>query len=132
MNPKGATHGNLLSDLRGFFASLVEHLHLLVTLATVEAREALTIYLLVGIALVVALVCAFFAYILLVLFIAFGVAALFRVDWIWITLGLALLHLAGTAGGVVFAMKKWKIPVFVHTSEEIRADIKALRPSQRP
>ena len=116
-----ATRG-LIGELLGLLGSLGDHLQDLVALAGVESREAVGIYVRVAIFLILALILVIFGYAFIVLFIAFALAALFQVGWIWITLGLAGLHIAGAIGCFLYVKARLKAPVFAATSVELRKD----------
>ena len=65
----------------------------LLQLAGLETKEAALVGLRLLILLIVAAVCvAIFGYLLSLFFVAFLLAIVFQISWIWISLGLALLH----------------------------------------
>ena len=66
-------------------------------------------------------------YIVLLLFIAFQLAAVFGINWIWITLGLALLHLLGAAVCALHVRNHLPTPVFTSTSAELKRDFATLK-----
>lgn len=117
----------VLAELLNFLSSFGEHLQALVALAGLESREAAGVYVRALIALVVALILLVFGYLLALLFVAFAVAHLFAVAWIWIALGLAVLHFLGVAGCVFYLKTKLKSPVFTATSAELQRDFTALK-----
>jgi uncharacterized membrane protein YqjE len=114
------------------FGSLTRHLQSLATLAGMEGREAVALYVRLAIALGAALFCAAFGYIFIILSIAFAIASLFGVAWVWICLGLAVLHLLGALIGGLYLKKNFRTPIFRATAEEIRKDTTALRDSTAP
>jgi len=77
--------------------------------------------------MLVALVLALFTYLLMLLFVAFLLATVFQIAWMWIALGLGVLHLLGVAGCVLYAKGYLRSPVFVETSTELRKDFNALK-----
>ncbi|MDD5198573.1 MAG: phage holin family protein [Terrimicrobiaceae bacterium] len=109
------------------FGSLVRHLQSLLALADLEGREAMGVYLRVAIALGAALFCAAFGYVFVLLFVAFALDRMLGVDWIWISLGFAVLHLLGAVAGGLYVKKNFATPIFRSTAEEIRRDLAALR-----
>jgi hypothetical protein len=54
---------------------------------------------------------------------AVAVIALYsQVNWGWITLGVGVLHIAGTAVFTLIAKAKWGQPVFAATLQEFKKD----------
>jgi len=130
--PLPSAHGHesprgLWAELLGLTGSFGRHIQALVALAGLEGREAAALYLRVAIAGVAALVLLLFGYLLLLLFVAFCLATFFKIDWMWITLGLGILHLIGVAGCAFFIQEKLKSPVFTETSAELRKDFHSLK-----
>ncbi len=115
-----------MAELLGFAGTFGRHLQALAALASFETREAAGVYLRVVIALVAGIVCAVFAYLLLLLFVAFLAATVFHINWIWIALGLSLLHLAGAGACAWFIRARLKTPVFASTNAELRRDFDAM------
>lgn len=113
-------------ELLSFFGSLGRHLQALVALAGTESREAAGLYLRVLLAAVAVLVVAVFGYVFLLLFVAFVLALVFAVNWIWICLGLAALHFLAGAIGAVYIKSHLQTPVFSATSAELKKDFEAL------
>jgi uncharacterized membrane protein YqjE len=114
------------------FGSLTRHLQSLAALAGMEGREALALYVRLAVALGASLFLAAFGYIFVILFVAFAVAHFFHVDWLWISLGYAVLHLLGVLAGGFYLKKNFRTPVFRATAEEIRKDAAALRGGTSP
>jgi uncharacterized membrane protein YqjE len=114
------------------FGSITRHLQSLVALAGLEGREALALYVRLAIVLGAGLFFAAFGYIFVVLFVAFAIAHLFHVDWLWISLGLAAFHLLAALIAGLYVKKYFRTPVFRGTAEEIRKDAAALRSSATP
>ncbi len=115
------------AELLKFLSSFGEHLQALFALAGLESREAAGVYVRALIALGVALILLIFGYLLTLIFVAFAVAHLFRMDWIWISLGLGILHFLGVAACLVYLKTKLKSPVFTATSAELQRDFAALK-----
>lgn len=125
--PGRESRRGLAAELMNFFSSLGEHVQALVALASLESKEAAGVYVRALIAVAVALVLLLFGYLLSVIFVAFAIAKLFQVDWIWISLGLAVLHFLGVAGCLLYLKAKIKTPVFTSTSAELSRDFAAIR-----
>ena len=121
-----ASHG-VLAALLGLIGSFGEHAGSLAALAGLESREAAGVYLRALLAGAAAVIFLVFGYVLTLLFVAFAVAALFSVGWIWITLGLAVAHFLGVAGCLIYLRARLRTPVFTATSAEVRRDLEALK-----
>jgi uncharacterized membrane protein YqjE len=125
--PGRETNRGILAELLNFFSSFGEHLQALVTLAGLESREAAGIYLRALVAVIAALVLLLFGYLLTLIFVAFALAALFHWDWIWISLGLAVVHFLLVGGCLLYLKARLKSPVFTATSAELQRDFAALK-----
>jgi uncharacterized membrane protein YqjE len=77
-------------------------------------------------ALIASVVLAVFGYVLILLFIL-SVGIVFGVSWLWISLGLALLHFAGLAICAFLAIKSLRSPFFKATAAELKRDFDALK-----
>lgn len=120
--PRGLT-----AELLSLFGSFTRHLTALGALAGEEAREAGALYLRLAVMLGAALFFAAFGYILLWIFVAFLIAAVCGISWVWIVLVSTVLHL-----GIAFVCANhvrthWRTPVFPATAAEIRRDIDSLK-----
>ncbi len=122
----GTTRG-ALAELLSFAGSLGRHIDALLALAGHETKEAAALYLRLVILLVAAVAFVILGYIFLLLFIAFLLAAVFGINWIWITLGLALLHLLGAAVCALHVRNHLPTPVFTSTSAELKRDFATLK-----
>lgn len=79
-------------------------------------------------ALVVAsVVFAVFGYVLILFFFAFLLAMVFEVSWIWISLGLAVLHFVAVGICALLAVKSVRSPIFKATAAELKRDFDALK-----
>ncbi|HEY8904065.1 MAG TPA: phage holin family protein [Chthoniobacterales bacterium] len=125
--PEGIT-----AEALRLFGSITRHLQGLAALAGVEGREAATLYLRILIVLGAALFFAAFGYVFVLLFVAFACDRLWHIDWLWISLGFAVLHLLGTAAGLLYIKKQSRTPIFRGTAEEIRKDVAAMRGNATP
>jgi len=112
--------------------SLTRHLQALLALAGLEAREATLLYVRLAIVLGAALFFAAFGYVFTLLFVAFALDRLLHIDWMWIALGFAILHLLAALIGGLYVKKTCRTPVFRGIAEEIRKDVAALRGNQTP
>lgn len=119
---------------RGFVAEMLSlwgsggrHVHALIELAGLEGREALALYLRLAVMFLAAAFFLIFGYILVLLFVVFALALLIGVSWLWISLGLALLHLLIAFVCASHVRNHLRDPVFEATSAEVRRDFDALR-----
>lgn len=110
-----------------FTGSVSRHIEALVALFREELGEASTQALKLLVYLLLGLLFLAFGYVFVVLFVAFLLAAVFGISWLWIALGIAVIHLAlafvcalQIRGGIA---RKW----FEATGAEIRKDLAALR-----
>lgn len=125
-SPGPAPRG-VLGEFLSLLGSLGNHLQALLALAGLEAREAAGVYIRAIIFLVLALVFLIFGYAFFILFIAFALATLCKVAWIWITLGLAGFHFIGTALAILYVKNRVKAPVFTATADELKRDFTSLK-----
>jgi uncharacterized membrane protein YqjE len=121
-----APHG-VIPELVRLSGSFGRHFQSLLQLAGLETKEAALVGLRLLIFLVVAAICSVFGYVLLLLFVAFLLAFIFGISWIWISLGLAILHFVGVAICAIFAKNCLQTPVFKATMAELRRDFEAMK-----
>jgi len=121
------TSRGLLAELLSFAGSFGRHLQALLALAGQESKEAAGLYLRLLVMLGAALVFAVLGYVFLLLFLAFLLAMVFGIDWIWIALGFAILHLIVTAVCALHVKKHLSSPVFTATAEELKRDFDSLK-----
>jgi uncharacterized membrane protein YqjE len=119
------THG-IVAKLLSLGGSFGRHIQALLALAGHESKEAATLYLKLLAVVVAALVFMVFGYVFLLLFVAFSLAGIFGISWIWISLGLAVLHLVAAAIGGFYVKTHIVSPVFTSTSSELKKDFDAL------
>jgi uncharacterized membrane protein YqjE len=119
--------GGVIGDGLRLVGSLVRHLQALFALAGVEGRAAIGLYVRLLVMLLAALLFVTLGYVFLVVFIAFAVAALFGISWIWITLAIAVLHFGFAFVCASHVRNHFGTPVFPVTSAELQKDILALR-----
>ncbi len=120
--PQGA-----LPELLRFAGTFGRHVQGLVQLASLETKEAAMVGLRLLALVVASIVLAVFGYVLLLLFVAFLLAIVFGVSWIWIALGLAVLHFVAVGICALIAMKSLRSPVFKATATELKRDFEALK-----
>ena len=120
--PQGA-----VPEVLRFAGTFGRHVQGLVQLASIESKEAAMVGVRLLALLIASIVLAVFGYVLILLFIAFLLAIVFGVSWLWISLGLALLHFAGLAICAFLAMKSLRSPFFKATAAELKRDFDALK-----
>ena len=120
--PQGA-----LPELLRFAGNFGRHVQALIQLASLETKEAAMVGLRLLALVIASMVLAIFGYVLILLFIAFLLALVFGVSWLWISLGLALLHFAGLAICAFLAMKSLRSPFFKATAAELKRDFDTLK-----
>jgi uncharacterized membrane protein YqjE len=121
------TPQGVIPELLRFVGSAGRHFQGLLQLASLETKEAAMVGLRLLILLIVAVVCVAFGYILILFFLAFLLAFVFGISWIWISLGLAVLHFAVVAVCAMLAKNSLRTPVFKATAVELQRDFEALR-----
>jgi uncharacterized membrane protein YqjE len=119
-------HG-VIPELVRLSGAFGRHFQSLLQLAGLETKEAALVGLRLLIFLVVAAVLSFFGYVLLLFFVAFLLAFIFGISWIWISLGLAVLHFVGVAICAIFAKNCLQKPVFKATMAELRRDFEVMK-----
>lgn len=124
--PINSGNQGLVTEAIRFFGSFSRHIQALAGLAGSETKEALGLYVRLAVMLVGALVFALFAYIFFLLTVAFGIALLFKISWVWIALGLTLLHALVAFVCANHVKTHFRTPIFTTTSAELRKDFAAL------
>jgi uncharacterized membrane protein YqjE len=112
----------LIDHLRSLAASLSSYLQGRLSLAGIEGKEAFVHFLKLLAWVILGGVALVFGYFFLCLVIVFALAQFSGISWIWITLGMALLHFAATAFCLWTARKRLAVPVFTYTMTEFRKD----------
>jgi uncharacterized membrane protein YqjE len=120
----GSKEAGFFRHAVALFSAGFEYLEARLQLAGLEAKEASLLYAVVLALLVGALVVVTFGYFFLCLAIVFLLAWLFGDGhaWIWVTLGMAVLHFGGAAACVLIAKGKFARPVFSATLNQFRKD----------
>jgi uncharacterized membrane protein YqjE len=119
-------HG-VIPELVRFAGSSGRHIQGLLQLAGLETKEAALVGLRLLVLLVAAIVFVIFGYVLTLFFAAFLLAFAFQISWIWISLGLAVLHFVGVAVCAILARNYLRTPVFKATAVELMRDFEALK-----
>lgn len=115
--------------LRALIGSVAQHAAGLISLASCEGREAGAHYLRL---LIVFFSAAFFlliGYLFLLLFVIFFLSHWLGVSWMWITLGVAVLHGIAAVIGIWIFVRTVSKPMFSSTISEIKKDLETLRSS---
>ena len=121
------TPQGVIPELVRFAGSSGRHVQGLLQLAGLETKEAALVGLRLLILLVAATVSAIFGYVLALFFVAFLLAIAFQISWIWISLGLAVLHFVAVAVCAILVWKYVRTPVFKATAAELKRDFEALK-----
>ena len=132
-NPAG--HAGLLQTVRSLVASLTLFLESRLRLAAQESRAAVRHLMTLAASLVAAFALLFFGYVFLIIFVVFEVANLLGVSWIWVALGLALLHFLLALACLIFARGLLKRPILRETANVLKEDtewLKELNRTKRP
>ena len=124
-----AVNRGLAAEILSLAGSLGRYFQALGLLAAAEGREAGENYLRMGILLGAAFVFAIFGYLLGLLFLAFLASGLLGISWLWISGGLALIHVVLAVLALAAARQRFQRPVFRTTAAELRKDFEALRRS---
>lgn len=130
--PPPVAQKGVAAEAMRLLGSLTQHFQSLVALAGLEGKEALGLYVRLAIFLGAGLFFAAFGYIFVLLSVAFLIAKLFAVEWLWICLGFAILHLLLALIAGLYLKAHFRTPVFRGTAEEIRRDVATLRGPQTP
>lgn len=135
MNPDPRTSGAPPGDA-GFFrhvlaliSALLAYFRTRLHLIGLEGKEAAVHYLIIAALLVGALVVVVFGYFFVCFAIVFLIAWAIGGEhaWIWVTLGMGVLHLAAAAACVFVAKEKFAEPMFAASLEEFKKDQEWLR-----
>ena len=120
------TSRGVVAEALSLVGSLGRHVQALSALASEEGKEAVALYLRLAVMLAAALLFATFGYVILLIFVAFLIATVFHVAWIWILLGLTILHFLVAFICANHVRNHWQTPVFASTASEIKRDLAAL------
>lgn len=120
--PKGAAESGA-----ALASAVLSYLQGWAGLLGIEVKEAAVHYLVLAGLVIGAVLLLGFGYILALLFVAFGLAALLDVRWVWVTLGLCLLHLLGAAALLLVVKVRARRAMFSATGGMIREEVARLR-----
>jgi len=118
----------LAAELLSLLGSVGRHVSAVGALAGEEARGVAELYLRLAVMLGAAIFFAAFGYVLLLLFVAFLVATVFHVAWIWILLAFTVVHFLVAVLCATHVKNHWRTPLFPATAAEIKKDLEALKP----
>ena len=119
-NPAG--HAGLAQNLSSLASAAIAYVQARAGLVGLEAREAGRHYLRVLLLAAAGAVLLLFAYLLLLVGLAFLAATMFGVDWLWVCLGLGAVHLAAAAAALLLVLHRIKQGVFPATMAELNKD----------
>lgn len=117
-----ASDAGFMENLRALAASLSSYLQARLTLAGLEGREAFVHFLKILAWACVGALTLVFGYFFLCLAAVFGLAALTGLPWAWVTLIVAVAHLAVTAICAWIIRQRLGTPLFPFTLTEFRKD----------
>jgi uncharacterized membrane protein YqjE len=124
-NPAG--HAGLRQNLKSLVASFAQFLESRFKLATRESKAAVRHLVTVAICMVIALVLSLVGFVFLMVFAIVGLAHLLGIWWLWVALGVALLHFAIALLCLVIARAQAKHPVFRDTATVLKEDTEWLK-----
>ncbi len=124
-NPAG--YPGLRANLSAILSSGTRFLESRLSLASKEAKGAITHLVTLVACFIAAAVLALLGYLLLIVFAIVGLAHLLGISWIWMALVVALLHFGGAILCVVIARGQFKRPVFRDTAAVLKEDTEWLK-----
>jgi uncharacterized membrane protein YqjE len=124
-NPAG--HAGLVQNLKALVASLAQFLESRFQLAARESKAAVRRLVTIAICLVVALVMSLLGFIYLVVFAIVGIAHLLGVWWLWVALGVGLLHFVVALFCLVIARAQARHPILQDTASVLKEDTEWLK-----
>ncbi|HEV7405726.1 MAG TPA: phage holin family protein [Chthoniobacteraceae bacterium] len=133
---RAAAQEGFLGHLAGLLSASAGYLQGRLQLLGLESKEAAVHYAIIVGLLIAALVVLVFGYFFLCFFAIFGLAALIeaftsaRHAYIWVTLGMALLHIGAAVGAVLYAKARFAEPMFTATINEFKKDQEWLTPQK--
>ncbi len=124
-NPAEPESG-FVTDCIRLFGSFSRHFSAIFSLAGLEMKEAVGLYVRIIVMLLAALVFLLLGYVFFILTAAFAIAWLFSVAWVWIALGFTVIHFLIAFVCALAAKRHFRTPVFGTTSSEFRKDFQLL------
>ena len=120
--PAGGHSGGLLDHLSELTAAGLAYLQARLTLAGIEAKEALLHFALIIGLLAGAIGVMVFGYLFLCIALTVLIAQWLGISPGWVILALAVLHFAVALGAILFAIFRLKTAVFAATLAELQKD----------
>ena len=117
-----AGHAGLLNNLVALTNSLAGFFESRITLFARESKTALVQLLLIAAAVITALVLVVSGYVFLIVSVIFGIAHAAGISWVWIALGMGLLHFILAGGCGFFAATQIRKPMFQWSIAELKRD----------
>ena len=129
---RAAAQEGFLGHLAGLLSASAGYLQGRLQLFGLEAKEATVHYAIIIALAIAALVVLIFGYFFFCFFLIFGLAALIGTKHalIWVTLGMALLHIGAAVGAVLYAKARLAEPMFEATINEFKKDQEWLTPEK--
>lgn len=120
----GPQFPSFFENASGWLGTLLAYVRVRFQLAGIEGREAAMHYGMLFALAVVGLICVVFGYLFFCLALVFLIARLFADEnaWIWVSFGMALLHLLAGAGAFLWIRLRIAKPMFSATFDELRKD----------
>lgn len=115
--------------LRALIGSVAQHAAGLFSLASWEGREAGAHYFRLLIVFLSAAFFLFVSYLFLLLFAIFFLSHWLEANWMWITLGVAVIHGIAAVIGIWIFVRTVGKPMFSSTISEIKKDLETLHSS---
>jgi len=129
---RAAAQEGFIGHLAGLLSASAGYLQGRLELLGLESREAAVHYVIIIALLIAALVVTIFGYFFTCFFAIFGIAALIgtKYAWLWVTLGMALLHFGAAVGAILYAKARFAEPMFSATINEFKKDQAWLTPQK--
>lgn len=119
-----AANAGFLGRMSGLLGGLAGYMKARLQLAGLEAKEAMLHYIIIAALLAGSLVVLVFAYFFLWMFLIFAIAWFIPSGgaWVWVTLGVAVLHIGLAVALVFLARARFATPMFTSTIDEFKKD----------
>lgn len=129
---RAAAQEGFFGHLAGLLSASAGYLQGRLQLLGLESKEAAVHYGIILALLIAAFVVVIFGYFFLCFFAIFGLAALIDTKhaYIWVTLGMALLHFGLAVAAILYAKARFAEPMFTATINEFRKDQQWLTPEK--
>jgi uncharacterized membrane protein YqjE len=130
-DPGASPPGSLLDHLRELLSAALQYLQARLSLAGIEAKEALLHFGLIIALFVIAGAVSLLGYLFLCIALTILIAHLLGVSPGWVILALGLLHFIIAAAAILFAVYRLKTAVFAQTLAEFQKDQQWLNQSSK-